>query len=45
MSRCVQVFGRRHDEAIDALMRPAAEKRQGSVCRFSVAGMTRLLTR
>jgi hypothetical protein len=25
----VQVFGRRHDEAIDALMRPATEKRQG----------------
>ena len=29
----VQVFGRRHDEAIDALMRPASEKRQGTKSR------------
>ncbi len=29
----VQVFGRRHDEAIDALMRPAFEKRQGRKSR------------
>ena len=36
MSACVQVFGRRHDEAIDALMRPATEKRQGTKSRWSV---------
>jgi hypothetical protein len=29
----VQVFGRRDDEAIPALMRPAAEKRQGTKSR------------
>ena len=29
----VQVFGRRHDEAIHALMRPAFEKRQGRKSR------------
>jgi hypothetical protein len=28
MSDSVQVFGRRHDEAIHALRRPASEKRQ-----------------
>jgi hypothetical protein len=28
MTVSVQVFGRRHDEDIDALMRPATEKRQ-----------------
>ena len=28
LSACVQVFGRRHDEAIHALRRPASEKRQ-----------------
>ena len=28
MTACVQVFGRRHDEAIHALRRPASEKRQ-----------------
>ena len=28
MSQIVQVFGRRHDEAIHALRRPASEKRQ-----------------
>ena len=33
MSACVQVFGRRDDEAIPALMRPAAEKRQGTKSR------------
>jgi hypothetical protein len=36
MSVCVQVFGRRHDEAIDALMRPATEKRQGTKSRSEV---------
>ena len=30
MAGCVQVFGRRHDEPIHALMRPASEKRQGA---------------
>jgi len=33
MSEFVQVFGRRHDEAIRALMRPATEKRQGTKSR------------
>jgi hypothetical protein len=28
MTACVQVFGRRHEEAIHALRRPASEKRQ-----------------
>jgi hypothetical protein len=32
----VQVFGRRHDEAICALMRPATEKRQGTKSRREV---------
>ena len=36
MSLPVQVFGRRHDEAIDALMRPATEKRQGTKSRWSI---------
>jgi hypothetical protein len=30
----VQVFGRRHDEAIHALMRPATKKRQGRKSRW-----------
>jgi hypothetical protein len=33
MSVVVQVFGCRHDEAIDALLRPASEKRQGTKSR------------
>ncbi len=33
MSVLVQVFGRRHDEAIHALRRPASEKRQGTKSR------------
>src|SRR5712672_1290185 len=33
MSVTVQVFGRRHDEAIHALRRPASEKRQGTKSR------------
>src|SRR5882672_3282882 len=33
MSAVVQVFGRRHDEAIHALRRPASEKRQGTKSR------------
>ena len=33
MSLVVQVFGRRDDEAIDGLMRPATEKRQGTKSR------------
>jgi len=33
MSRIVQVFGCRHDEAIHALRRPASEKRQGTKSR------------
>jgi len=33
MSPSVQVFGRRDDETIDALMRPATEKRQGTKSR------------
>lgn len=32
-SGVVQVFGRRHDEAIHALRRPASEKRQGTKSR------------
>ena len=28
-----QVFGRRHDDAIHALLRPASEKRQGTKSR------------
>jgi hypothetical protein len=32
----VQVFGRRNDEAIRALMRPATEKRQGTKSRWVV---------
>jgi hypothetical protein len=36
MSAIVQVFGRRHDEAIDVLMRPATEKRQGTKSRWLV---------
>jgi len=30
MPASVQVFGRRHDGPIDALLRPASEKRQGT---------------
>ena len=33
MSAIVQVFGRRDDEAIHALRRPASEKRQGTKSR------------
>src|SRR6266851_6833698 len=33
MSRIVQAFGCRHDEAIHALRRPASEKRQGTKSR------------
>jgi hypothetical protein len=33
MSGCVQVFGCRHDVAIDAVLRPATEKRQGTKSR------------
>src|ERR1700741_2389164 len=33
MSAIVQVFGRRHDVAIRALMRPATEKRRGTKSR------------
>jgi hypothetical protein len=33
MSACVQVFGRRHDEPIHALWRPASKKRQGTKSR------------
>jgi hypothetical protein len=32
----VQVFGRRDDEAMHALMRPATEKRQGTKSRWVV---------
>ena len=31
----VQVFGRRHDESIHALLRPASEKRQGTKSRWA----------
>lgn len=34
MSESVQVFGRRHDEAIGGLKRPATEKRQGTKSRW-----------
>jgi hypothetical protein len=34
MSPFVQVFGRRDDGAIHALMRPATEKRQGTKSRW-----------
>jgi hypothetical protein len=33
MSAIVQVFGRRHEEAIHSLQRPASEKRQGTKSR------------
>jgi hypothetical protein len=33
LSVVVQVFGRRHDDAIHALRRPASEKRQGTKSR------------
>ena len=36
MTAPVQVFGRRDDEAIRALMRPATEKRQGTKSRWVV---------
>ena len=36
MSGCVQVFGRRNDEAIHALCRPASKKRQGRKSRSVV---------
>ena len=34
MSPIVQVFGRRHDESMGALKRPATEKRQGTKSRW-----------
>ena len=36
MSAVVQVFGRRHAETLDALGRPASEKRQGRKSRSVV---------
>jgi len=33
MSLVVQVFGRRHEGAIDVVMRPATKKRQGTKSR------------
>jgi hypothetical protein len=35
-SPSVQVFGRRHDESMGALKRPAIEKRQGTKSRSEV---------
>ena len=40
-SGCVQVFGRRREIAIHALMRPATEKRQGTKSRWSMWGRCR----
>jgi hypothetical protein len=37
-SVCVQVFGRRHDEAFHALWRPASKKRQGTKSRDVCGG-------
>jgi hypothetical protein len=34
----VQVFGRRDDDTLDGLRRPAAEKRQGTKSRWVVRG-------
>ena len=34
----VQVFGRRHDESMGALKRPATEKRQGTKSRWGMCG-------
>ena len=34
----VQVFGRRHDESMGALKRPATEKRQGTKSRWGMRG-------
>ena len=34
----VQVFGRRYDEAVHALKRPAIEKRQGTKSRWRIDG-------
>jgi hypothetical protein len=46
---CVQVFGRRDDYTINALLRPASKKRQGTksreVCRGSAAGAVGILPR
>ena len=36
MSAPVRVFGRRHDESMGALKRPATEKRQGTKSRSEV---------
>ena len=36
MSLIVQVFGRRHDGPIPALMRPATKKRQGTKSRWGI---------
>ena len=33
-----KVFGRRHDESMRALMRPATEKRQGTKSRWGMFG-------
>jgi hypothetical protein len=45
----VQVFGRRDDYTISALLRPASKKRQGTksreVCRGSAAGAMGILPR
>jgi hypothetical protein len=38
MSLNVQVFGRRHDESMGALKRPATEKRQGTKSRWGMCG-------
>jgi hypothetical protein len=49
MSASVQVFGRRDDYTIKALLRPASKKRQGTksreVCRGSAAGAMGILPR
>jgi hypothetical protein len=43
MSPAGQVFGRRHDEALPALDRPASEKRQGTKSRLWAAVARRAL--
>ena len=49
MAACVQVFGRRDDEPIHALWRPASKKRQGTksreVCGGGAAGAMGILPR
>jgi hypothetical protein len=44
MSATVQVFGRRHDEASQMLMRPASEKRQGRFLSFLLFDRCRRLS-